>query len=324
MRIDIIHLMRNFRRLFLLSCLWFFAFGANAQQLPLFTQYRDNHTIINPAMLSSDYLLYENNITIGASYRSQWRDLKNRPVTQNIHFDYLNSYGSGVALTAGGYLINDQTGPTGFTGVYGKIGGILTDDPYFGGLSFALNFGAVQYRINAAEIKLRDVGDQLPFENQAKIFPDVGLGVYYYLKLQGKGWFDDDYLYGGISAPQILGLDLEYSDLTGKVSLKRIQHIYANIGLYKFMRDDNFLEPSVWLRYAPNAPLSVDFNLRYQMINGFWIGAGASLSGNAHLELGFVIEEHMRIGYGFDYSFSSFGPSTGGSHEINLNYSFQK
>jgi len=315
--------MRNYKPFISIVCLYLYALGLEAQQLPLFTQYRDNHTIINPAMLSSDYFVYENNITIGASYRTQWADIKNHPVTQTIHGDYLHAGGSGVALLAGGYLINDQTGPTGFTGIYGKAGGILTDDPYYGGLSFALNVGLVQYRVDASELQLRDAGDQVPFDNQSKLFPDVGLGVYYY-RLLDDGWFDGDYVFGGISIPQVMGLDVDYNDLTGDISLKRIQHFYANIGMYKFLRNDKFLEPTVWVRYAPNAPISVDINLRYQMNHAFWIGVGASIAGNCHLEAGIAIEERLRIGYGFDYSFSSFGPSTGGTHEVNVNFTFQR
>ena len=47
-------------------------------------------------------------------------------------------------MVVGGYLINDQTGPTGFTGAYGRFAGIISDDPYFGGLSFGISLGVVQ------------------------------------------------------------------------------------------------------------------------------------------------------------------------------------
>ena len=50
---------------------------------------------------------------------------------------------------------------------------------------------------------------------------------------------------------------------------------------------------------------------------------------SVHLETGFVIgknsgaDQILRIGYGFDYNFSSFGPSAGGTHELNLTMSFR-
>ena len=299
-----------------------FAYTIQAQQIPLFTQYRQHASILNPAMVNSDYLAFENNISIGVSYRSQWLDIKNHPVTQTLIGDYLYTEGSGVNLMAGGYLINDQTGPTGFTGAYIKGGGMLTDDPYFGGLSFGLSLGVVQYRVNVQDIRLRDISDTLPLDNQSKVFPDAGLGAFYYQRLSTKNWMDESLIYGGISIPQVIGLNLEFSDLTGSFDTKRIQHFYAVTGFYKFFDNDSFLEPSAWVRFAPNAPISVDFNIRYQLNAGFWVGTGASTGGNAHLETGFIIAERLRIGYGFDYSFSTFGGLAGNTHEIHLNYSF--
>ncbi|MFT5165953.1 MAG: hypothetical protein ACI8P3_001184, partial [Saprospiraceae bacterium] len=42
-----------------------------AQQLPLFTQYREQAGIINPAAVHSDYFIYEHNVAFGGSYRKQ-------------------------------------------------------------------------------------------------------------------------------------------------------------------------------------------------------------------------------------------------------------
>jgi len=47
---------------------------AVAQQLPLFTQYRDSWTQINPAALSNNYINYENTYIAGVSHRQQWTD----------------------------------------------------------------------------------------------------------------------------------------------------------------------------------------------------------------------------------------------------------
>jgi hypothetical protein len=102
------------------------------------------------------------------------------------------------------------------------------------------------------------------------------------------------------------------------------------LGYIKFLRNDGFLEPSVWVKSAPNVPVNIDFNLRYQMAQNFWIGAGAATSKAMHIETGFLLGENLgfdntiRIGYGFDYSFSTFGPYTGGSHEINISYALER
>jgi len=295
-----------------------------AQQLSLFTQYRENATLINPAAIEGDYFAYGQNMTFGVSYRAQWVGLANGPRTQTLRGSYLNTDYSGVTLLAGGHLINDQTGPTGFTGVYGRIGGVVSGDPEYSGLSIALNAGLVQYRVDASKIRLRDPGDVIGEQDQAQLFPDVGFGVYYY-QMVGDG----DFFYTGVSVPQVIGLELAFQDDNGEFYTKRVQHLYGLLGFYKFFDDDSFLEPSVWVKYAPNAPINADINLRYQMPSSFWIGTGVSTGGNFHMDAGIILGQNtfdntIRIGYGFDYSFSSFGPTAGSTHEINLTLSFEK
>ena len=232
---------------------------------------------------------------------------------------------TGVSIMAGGHIINDQTGPTGYTGVYGRIGGVVTGDPEYSGFAVGLSVGYVQFRVDASEVRLRDENDILGDQNQNQWHPDVGLGLYYYTVVG-----DQDYFYGGVSVPQILGLDLSFQDEDGDYFIQRVRHFYGMLGFYKFFSDDSFLEPSMWVKYAPNVPVNVDINLRYQLPGSLWIGAGGSSSGTMHGELGVLIGEDagldnlIRIGYGYDYSFSSFGPSVGSTHEINISISLDR
>ncbi|MEO0732690.1 MAG: type IX secretion system membrane protein PorP/SprF, partial [Bacteroidota bacterium] len=72
-----------------------------AQQLSLFTKYRENATILNPAALESDFLTNGYNISFGANYRRQWAGLDNTPETQTIRASYINPSRGSVSLTAG-------------------------------------------------------------------------------------------------------------------------------------------------------------------------------------------------------------------------------
>lgn len=314
----------NKLHLILLLCLC--ASFMQAQQLSLFSQYRENLSIINPASVGTNYLSYGENLSFGASYRAQWEGFENAPTTATLRGEHLFETGGAFNLLSGGYLINDQTGPTGFTGLYGRIGGVISDDPYYGGIAVGLSFGMVQFRVNSSEIVLRQQNDVLSGDDQNQFFPDVGFGIFAYKQISG-GFFDDDYVYGGISVPQVVGLDLTFSDENGEYSTKRIQHFYGVLGFYKFFNDDSFLEPSAWIKYTQNAPVNVDINIRYQIQRNFWIGVGGSTAQTFHAEAGVLMGENLgfdntlRIGYGYDYTFSSFGPSTGGSHEINISYS---
>lgn len=301
------------------------AASIQAQQLSLFTQYRENATLINPAAMESDFLAFGQNLSFGANYRAQWVGLSNAPTTSTIRGSYLNKDMSGVAIMAGGHIINDQTGPTGFTGLYGRIGGVVSGDPEYSGFAIGLSLGYVQFRIDASEVRLREQNDILGDQNQSQWHPDVGLGLFYYTTVG-----DEDYFYGGVSVPQILGLDLSFQDENGEYFVQRVRHFYGLLGFYKFFGDDSFLEPSMWVKYAPNVPVNVDINLRYQLPGGLWIGAGGSSASTMHGEVGFLIgrdaglDNLIKIGYGYDYSFSSFGPSVGSTHEINVSISLDR
>jgi type IX secretion system PorP/SprF family membrane protein len=314
----------------ILLCLILFTLPewCEAQHLPLFTQYREQAGILNPAAVHGDYLAFEHNVAFSGSYRRQWVGLAAAPTTQVLQGQYMYAERGSFGWIAGGYLMNDQTGPIGYTGAYGRVAGIITDDPYYGGLSFGLSIGAVQYRVDVNEIKLREDNDILTMDNQAKLYPDVGLGAYFYRQLE-SGWFDGNHVYVGLSVPQVFGLNLEFKDETGAFSTKRVQHFYGQLGMLAYLDGDSFLEPSVWIKYAPNAPVNADFNLRYQMQSNFWLGTGVSTAGNFHLEFGYIAldfladDSNLKIGYGYDYSFSSFGPDVGSTHEFNVVYTFE-
>ncbi|MEM9884730.1 MAG: PorP/SprF family type IX secretion system membrane protein [Bacteroidota bacterium] len=302
------------------------ATNTHAQQLPIFTQYREHNSLLNPAAINSGYFNFEQNGVFGISHRSQWTDIPTAPKTTVLHGSYMTDDLSGINVLFGGNLINDQVGPTAFTGLNARFAGIISGDPAYNGISLGLSAGAVQYRVKADELRARDQNDISLAQNVAQIYPDVGIGIFAY-----QSFGRNDYVYGGVSVPQVIGLDLSFQDDNGReFTTKRIQHYYAQIGLIKTFRNESFLEPSVWVKYVQNSPVNVDFNVRYQFVEALWIGAGASTSKTAHLEGGVLLgdnvgyESNVQIGYGYDYSFSSQGPFLGGTHEFNLAYYFSR
>jgi hypothetical protein len=113
--------------------------------------------------------------------------------------------------------------------------------------------------------------------------------------------------------------------------------------LYKYLDsrlnnfgENMFVEPSLWLKYTPNAPLQMDVNVRFQMSELFWIGTGYSVSmgesfqGNhLHLEAGFVLgdavgfeDKRWKVGYGFDRALTAYGPKFGSTHEVSLMFAW--
>ena len=313
-------------KFFTAACCLLCAFSLKAQQIPLFTQYREAQGVLNPASINYDFFTDRHTTSFGVSLRRQWTEITNAPTTQILRGEHFMADRDGVCLLTGGYLMNDQTGPTGFTGVYGRFATVFTSDATYSGLSIGLSAGAVQYRIKTSEIKLHDPNDIRALTDRMQVYPDIGAGIFYYQRMDGLS--DDDYFYAGASVPQLMGLDIEFPTATDKFSTKRIQHFFGNVGWYHYVGQTSFIEPSIWVKYAPQVPLNIDLNVRYQMASSMWVGVGTSLKGKIHAETGVILGKSMgmnsnfKIGYGFDYSFQSYGPYVGTTHEFNLSFSF--
>ena len=320
--------MKNFlplRSVLLFAFLLAGGLTVSAQQLSLFSQYRESATIINPAAMESDWLTFGYNMNFGANYRRQWAGQENTPETQTLRFSYINPNLRGATLTTGAYLINDQTGPTGYTGFYGRIGTVIGRNPDEAGLSVALSAGYVGYRVRGSELVLREVGDVLAGVDQSQSHPDVGLGIY------GYGYLANDHMvYGGLSVPQLLGFDLTYENDNGEYEVSRLRHYYAMAGWYWFTGRDSYLELSSWLKYVDGAPLHADFSARYQLPTAPYLGAGLSSSGQFHFEAGINVGQsydaatNFRLGYSYGYAFTEFGPSFGGTHELQLSVALSR
>lgn len=287
-----------------------------AQQLPLFTQYREYNGIINPASINSDYFLDDYHASFGASLRLQWMGVARNPKTPLIRGEYFHkSKKAYFHLLTGGWLLNDQTGPTSTTNFNARIAVLRSASPEKGGFCAGLSMGGGQFRLDATSIDFKDKSDIV--DNISTLYPDIGLGIYGYKALTDR----NNYLYAGISIPQVFTPDLRFRNENGDFNLQRVRHYYGTIGFNQFLGDRSFWEASSWLKYVPNTPLQLDVNARYRFKGAFWLGLGYSTSKNLHTEMGYIIEtKHnaLKIGYGYDNSFNSNASYFKNSHEINV------
>jgi len=303
-----------------------------AQQLPLFSIYREQRQVLNPAAISNDYLLNEMNLSVGVSHKSQWLGLDDSPKTQTLHFEYILPNNDNIIT--GGHIINDQAGKLGQTGVYGRFAyrlelGRRVDQA----LLIGLGAGLVQYRAKLNEIAFAQL-EEIDLVNSNTFFPDFSLGAFYYYK---------DELYAGVSVPQLFGLKTVFRDTSNMraFDIQRNQHYYGVVGGFIdvawFGSSTSFLEPSVWLRYVPNSPVSADVNIRYQISDFYWlglgggIGLGTQLSSALHFETGFKLGESVniyngqwKIGFAYDIPLSEYRSVFGNSFEVRLSYAWFK
>ena len=292
----------------LLAIFLFTQQNADAQQLPFLIQ---NENTFNPSFINGDFMKYDLPTQAGMRYRYQWAGVEGAPNTMNAYF---SNWNEDYNFLVGANFINDQTGPTSFTGAYGKAAyGIQAGRDVL--ISIGLTGGIVQYRINGDKLNFLEPGE---LNNGAvtKIFPDFGGGATIYLNQK---------YYFGVNIPQVFGLNLDFRDAQNSVSTQRVRHYYAIAGAYLDLYDGSFLEPSVEVRYVENIPLLISARLRYNYQETFWIGLHGTSSKAAGLDAGLMWDTGdniLKFGYAFTNFFQQYGPNFGSTHELGLSVSW--
>jgi type IX secretion system PorP/SprF family membrane protein len=306
-----------------------FLLPLSAQQTPIFTAYRDQWSLLNPAAISNNYLLNKRSMTLSATWREQWWNVPESPQTQLLNWEYVQDDFNSVWGLA---LLNDRTGKFGQTGLYGRYAYRLEmGRRSTHALTIGLHAGVVQYRAKVSEIEFPSPGDLL-LSDQTSFRPDIGMGAFYH--------YSDKY-YAGISVPQTFGFFTPLRQENFEIGLRRIPHFYTVIGGYWdapwLGNTTSFIEPSLWLKFVPGGAINADVNLRAQISELVWTGAGFNLSAGAfpgaalHVEAGMLFGEQVRMtqgqfkfGVAFDLGLThGLMREFGHSAEVNLAYSWR-
>lgn len=336
-----------------------------AQQLPLFSLYRENQVIVNPAAMNMDFLIYEYNLSAGISYRNQWTGATSQlglNIGPNTRTGRVELVLPRQNVYTGLNIIQDVAGPVNTTGAYLRGGYVISPDVAYGGISLGLSFGVLNYRIDfsKAEEFLTNLQNPLDFTPINKTFYDAALGLYLYRRLE-KGPLEGDWFYAGLSMPQLFELDLtsalDRASSQGGLQLNPILKVYGVAGLFKYLNSDSFIESTLWLRYIDDGlnGMNIDFNLRYQVSNIFWLGTGLGipvrLDGNRNIhevfqdvvplftpelnlnemallfEAGFYIGENvglegnnLKVGFGYGFILGNYDNPFRSTYEINVTY----
>ncbi|RMG85464.1 MAG: type IX secretion system membrane protein PorP/SprF [Bacteroidetes bacterium] len=308
-----------------------------AQELPLFTQYREFQSFINPAALPVDYLsqTYQPTQTAGISYRNQWINYDGGPTTMTARYEFIAEDWNSVF---GGNLVHDKTGRFSRSGAFLRYAYDI-EFTRTSKLTIGAKFGAYQNKYDSKDGVLQDPGDLTGETNVNQIIPDFGVGAFYM-----QEFYNDDIFYAGVSVPQF-GNSLGSSSGNRKPEfLYEATHLFINAGFYKKLNLESnfgsrsmFVEPSLWIKYVEAAPLQTDLNMRVHFPDALWVGIGYGLSfeeklqGNfLHFEGGVVIDEvfglydkDIKIGFGYDNIFGNLGyGGFGNSFEVNVSFSW--
>lgn len=314
--------MQKFIRVLAIFTVFSFLNRLTAQQLPLFTQYREMQGIVNPAAISRDFIRLKHNVLIGTSYRRQWIDAPQAPATLMVNAEWLKEMGN-VHFIEGAHLIEDKVGKESTTSINNRLGVLISDSPQDYGFALALSGGMVNYRVRLSETTSRDIDPNIAGDRQ-KWHPDIGAGVFGYMKVG-----NENLLYGGLSIPQVFGLKaLQLSD---NQEIVRYRHYYLMGGyIMPLNNESSSIEFSTWTKFVPNVNPNVDLNVRFNYNDQFQAGLGFNTNKSMSIEAAYTLGSSdnyeisglWRIGYSYNLNFSPIANYMGSSHEVHLSVAF--
>lgn len=320
--------MRNLVKYSLLFIFICYASLSRAQQLPLYTQYKNNGFLLNPSMAG-----YDGYTSVNFTARKQWVGFTNAPVTYSASvqtrlmkrsYRVINRQGKNNRLNSstkgrvglGGFIFSDVNGLVSRTGA--QLSYAYHIYMYKSQLSFGLAGQVFQYKIDRERIttfsELAGLGVDPLVEgnlNYVAFIPDANFGVY---------WTSPEF-YLGLSANQLFQSKLKLGS-TALGNLKLYRHYYL-MGGYRFINFSNGfdIEPSFLLKTTEQLIPQADFTVKLYYKTDYWIGSSYRTSGTIAAMFG-IRSENMYLGYAYDYALTSIRKYNFGSHEIFVSLKF--
>lgn len=271
-------------------------FESFAQQDPLYTQYYNNFSLINPAYAGSHGLF-----TATANIRSQWAGEAGSPETQTLSLHGPVGKNVGLGLS----IVNDKVFVLSETHVYADFSYSIYPTEA-STLAFGLKVGGSFLDVNLLELGIEN--DNLFSENLNEFNPNIGAGAFYYTNR----------FYASVSTVNILQTK-HYNKSNAVVSSASDEMIFYLSSGYVFDLSDDFkIRPSVMLRVVDGSPLSTDISTSVLWLDKLEFGIShrinESISGLFQLRL----TDNLKVGYTYDAITSNLSNYNNGSHEFSI------
>lgn len=277
------------------------------QQDPQSTLYMLNPIMYNPALAGT-----ANFYQIRTNHRFQWVGLKDAPITNSI-----TAFGPHTKkdMGYGGSIIMDITGPTshmGANGLYAYNISIQKDIR----VSFGLNLGLMQYKVDGTDITLHDKYDPVLSTTTvySTIVPDASAGVYVY----------NNEFYGGFSALHLLDVFSKNAtqNVTGIDVLSTTYYLMG--GWLKKLDREWTVEPTLIAKKVVPAPFQFEISTKIIYKNMLWGGLAFRTQDAFSVVMGYTYDKKLTIGYAFDLAVNDIRKYAATSHEIVIGYNFDR
>jgi type IX secretion system PorP/SprF family membrane protein len=272
------------------------ALQSYAQQDPLYTQYYNNFSLINPAYSGSHGVF-----TATANVRSQWAGEAGGPETQtfSIHGPAGKNVGLGLSI------VNDKVYVLNETHVFADFSySIETSEKAT--VAFGLKAGGSFLNVDLISLGIEN--DALFSENLNEFNPNIGAGAFYYT----------DKFYASISTVNILK-NKHYDNSSTVVSSASKEMIFYISSGYVFEIADAFkLKPSVMMRAVNGSPLSTDISASILWNDRLEFGLSHRLDESISGLFQIRLSDNFKIGYTYDATISNLSNYNNGAHEFSL------
>jgi type IX secretion system PorP/SprF family membrane protein len=273
-----------------------------AQQDPEYTHYMYNMNVVNPAYATGTQAMLD----LGVLYRSQWAGLEGAPKTFNFfgHIPLTKKVEMGLSM------ISDDIGD-----------GAKKEDNFYADFAYVLNmsstaklslglkagFTSFKTNFNGFKFESGNSSTDMAFsENVNNIFPNIGVGAYY---------FTNNY-YLGLSAPNLFSSKhIEERAGINAFGSEEI-HVFFTGG-YVFNLSDSFkLKPAFMTKVVKGSAVSLDLSANVLFNEKFELGASYRFDDAVSALMSVKVSPSIRVGYAYDYTTSNLGQFNSGTHEV--------
>ncbi len=287
------------------SCFIVLSFTSISQQDEQSSLYMFNPLQFNPAYAGS-----RGDLSVTGVARNQWVGIKGAPQSQ---FLSLNSPIKPKNMALGFNLVNDAIGAKNRTSFYGDYAYTLN---FENGrrLNLGVSAGGEQFTVNYNKLMAYDPTETDYLSSFSQLKFNAGAGLYYYTNK----------FYAGLSVPRIFQSSLKNNSVVLSNSyIKR--HYFFTTGYVFKVNSVIDLKTSILLKMVENSPATVDLNANLFFYKKFWIGAMYRFNESVGVNIAYQIKESFMFGYAFDFPINGLSRVNNmGSHEIMLNYSFNR
>ena len=216
-------------------------------------------------------------------------------------------------MALGFNLVNDAIGAKNRTSFYGDYAYTLN---FENGrrLNLGVSGGGEQFTVNYNKLMAYDPTETDYLSSFSQLKFNAGAGLYYYTSK----------FYAGLSVPRIFQSSLKNNSVVLSNSyIKR--HYFFTTGYVFKVNSVIDLKTSILLKMVENSPATVDLNANLFFYKKFWIGAMYRFNESVGVNVAYQIKESFMFGYAFDFPINGLSRVNNmGSHEIMLNYSFNR